>query len=130
MAQSLKLISIDDEIKVWNGSLCDKNDIEEYAYDYGTGKHYYETWWFAIGEGENGLDEFISENEIGEMLYNGADIDDIIKVFEEKGYDVELIQSDRGEIEIESDDPEDYYDNDIDSDCGFDAYMGCYTYDC
>lgn len=129
MAQDLRLISIDDEIRVWCGSVCDRNHIEEHAYDYGTGTHQFETWWFSIGEGENGIDEFVPEKDIEEMLYNGADVDDIVKMFEEKGYDVELIQSDRGEVEIKSDDPEDYYDSDIDE-CGFDPYMGCYTYDC
>lgn len=43
-----------------------------------------------------------------------------------------LVQSDTGEI-LTFFDPEDgYFEEpaDIDDDCGFDPYEGCYTYDC
>lgn len=44
---------------------------------------------------------------------------------------IDIIEVDNDGFEVEDFDDEEWYEpEDIDSDFGFDPYMGCYTYDC
>ncbi len=100
MAQTVKYIVFDsNEISVEISDINDKYEIAEIAYNELDlrGEVAYEAYWFEFGSGESGIDEFISESEVLEMLKNGKNIEE---EFYSRGYDGECIENSHGEIDI------------------------------
>lgn len=90
-------------------------DVIEAALDNGlTGETDYIKYWFEFGEGESDTDEFISENEIQQMIdegkASGNDVWDIVAEFRKRGYDEELIEVQTGTVYV--DETDDYEDDD------------------
>lgn len=101
-------------------SFCIAEDID--------GEVDYSTEWFEIGEGESNSDVFVSNETIDDLIASCTDTGDIVAEIEKLGYEVVFIQSERGQVTVDNGDYEEPCD--IDDDCGYDPYMGSYTYDC
>ena len=130
MAQSLKLIEMNGVISTDIADIFDNDEIAELAkaYNIEAERIFYEGFWYSFGEGENGVDTFINENEIGRMIEKGYTVDNIVSEFESRGYDADLIQTSNGEIDMIDYIEPDEFDDDLE--LGFNPYMGTYDYDC
>lgn len=89
----------------------------------------YDYSWWTFGEGENGLDTFIEESKIREMLVDGT-VADVVKAFEVAGYTADCIERRHSSVDLANYlDELGYYDDHVDE-CGYNPYIGAYDYDC
>lgn len=91
--------------------------------------------WCEIGEGESGLDKFISTEALEQIAQqeNVTEITDVVRAVEALGFVVENIEDDNGSVFVCKDDEDDDTIGDFDDDyteVGFNPYLGCYDYDC
>lgn len=131
MAQSLKIIEMNGVISIDIADIFDGDEIAELAkaYDIEDERIFYEGFWYSFGEGENGVDTFIDENEIEKKIERGYTIDNIVSEFESRGFCADLIQTSSGEIDMIDYIESDEFDDD-NLELGFNPYMGTYDYDC
>lgn len=107
MSQTVKYVVFDSNYySLEISDINDKYEIAEIASNEFelSGEVDYEAFWFEFGAGESGTDEFISENEILEMLKDGKDIEE---EFYSRGYEGECIESSHGEIDAYVEEEED-----------------------
>lgn len=111
MSQRLVIVEVDDNVIPENFWCVPDHDeavhivMDFVGDDYEDGENFYvKYWWYEIGDGESGMDEFVSENELFE-IWQYADFE---KELGKLGYSVELIED--GEYTVDSDELErDYW---------------------